>query len=818
MWTDDGFVVRFPESDEPPPVSLLVPRAEDAERLLLAQLGGTALFAGRFRESAARALLLPRRAPGRRTALWQQRRRASDLLAVASRHPSFPLILETYRECLRDVFDVPGLLEALRDAGSGALRVVAADPPVPSPFAASVMFGLVGNYIYEGDAPLAECRAQALAVDHAQLRELLGEAELRELLDPDVVRELAAELQHLDGHAPPHGPDGLHDLLLRLGDLGASEIRARAGDAQTWLRDLVADHRAVPVRVRRKTRYVPAELAARYRDGLGIALPPGLPKALLAPVPDALSEIALRFARTHVPFTTREFADRYALEHARAEEVLRALAATGRVVEGAFRPGGTLDEWCDPEVLRTLRRRSLARARRDVEPVEPAVLGRLALRWHGIATGRSGLDALLDAVERLQGAPLPASIFESEILSARVEGFTPATLDALAAAGEVVWCGVGPLGEHDGKIALYLTDHLPRLWRPPPQTDAQSEREQRIVEFLRGAGACFFDAIHAAAGGGFPAQTVDALWSLVWRGIATNDIFHPLRAYVGSGHAPRGRRVPKHGTAFRSRRLVPPSAGGRWTLVETRVQRRATDTEWSAAAAAQLLARHPVVTRDVLAAENLPGGFAAVYDVLKAMEENGRARRGYFVAGTGAMQFSLPSVPDLLRTLRHAPDPPEVATLAATDPANPYGAALRWPGSGAVIVRGPARSTGAHVVLVNGAAAAWIGRGAHQLHVWLPDDEPERSVFARSIVGELEKLQSAPGAPREMVVQEINGVAARRHPFGRVLEEAGCTPVPEGYRLRRRASTAMPSMRAPGRHALHGPMGAEPDAQVHPHG
>ena len=461
MWTDDGFVVRFPETDDPPDPRLMVPAAEEVEALVLNQLGGTAMFAAKFREAAGRALLLPKRRAGGRTPLWQLRKRSADLLAVASRFGSFPIVLETYRECLRDVFDMPALVETLGRMERREIRVATVDSTVASPFAAALLFGYVANYLYDGDAPLAERRAQALSIDQAQLRELLGEIELRELLDAAAIAEVESELQHLHEDRRARTVDGVHDLLLRLGDLSVDEIDARANvDGRRAADELTKARRAISVTLRGQPRVVPVEYASRYRDGLGVPLPTGLPEAHLEAAPHAALDLVRRYARTHAPFTSTEVAERYGLGRSTVEALLKELAASGKVVEGEFRPGATGREWCDPDVLQSIRRRSLAKLRHQVEPVEPAVLGRLVTHWQGVVRRRRGLDALLDAVENLQGAPLIASILETEILPARVEGYQPSDLDALTTAGEVVWGGLEPLGEHDGRLALYLTDHV----------------------------------------------------------------------------------------------------------------------------------------------------------------------------------------------------------------------------------------------------------------------------------------------------------------------------------------------------------------------
>jgi ATP-dependent Lhr-like helicase len=813
LWGDDGFVVRFPDVDTPPDPALLMPAPEEVQPLVLRQLGATALFAAKFRENAARSLLLPRRRPGMRAPLWQQRKRAADLLAVAAKFGSFPVLLETYRECLRDVFDMPALVQTLGDARSRRVRVVTVDSDRPSPFAASLLFSYVASFLYDGDAPLAERRAQALAVDQAQLRELLGDAELRELLDAEAIEAVERQLQRLDAKYHARTADAVHDMLIGLGDLTAEEIAARAAtpEAADAPAALTRARRALRVRLAGEARYIAVEDAARYRDALGVPLPTGVPEALLTPVRDPFGDLALRHARTHAPFTAADFAHRYAITPESAEALLIRLTAEGRLLEGEFRPGGTRREWTHADVLRAIRRRSLAKLRKEVEPVVPAALGRFAVTWHGLVKKRRGADALLDVVEQLQGAPLPASTLETELLPARLELYDPGDLDAVIAAGEVVWIGVEPLGERDGRVALYLADHLPRLLPPPlpprpgtparragarpPSGDAAgppalSERERALLETLASRGASFFGPLHEAVGGGYPQETVDAIWNLVWQGLVTNDTAHALRAFTRSRATSR-RRAHRERTAFRSRRLVPPSAEGRWSLVqrgapaaESSAGRRSgrtpsNATAWATAIAQQLLTRHGVVTRESVAAEGSPGGFAVVYPVLKAMEEHGRVRRGYFVAGLGATQFALPGALELLRSVRDAGDEAQVIALGATDPANPYGATLRWtaatgePATG----RGPTRTVGATVVLVDGALVAYLARGDRQLLSWLPAAEPERSRAARAVARVLiERVRGGGDTPRGMLVEEIDGTPATTHPLAPFMIEAGFIP------------------------------------------
>jgi ATP-dependent Lhr-like helicase len=850
LWGDDGFVVRFPDVDQPPDPLLLIPDPDDVQAMVVRQLGATALFAAKFRENAGRSLLLPKRRPGMRAPLWQQRKRAADLLAVASRYGSFPVLLETYRECLRDFFDMPALIATLSDVRSRKIRVVTVDSEKPSPFAASLLFSYVASFLYDGDAPLAERRAQALAVDQTQLRELIGDAELRELLDADALDAIEHQLQRLDPKFHARHVDALHDMLISLGDLTAAEIQARVVSAEVaeGVAALIKARRVLSIRIAGEPRYIAIEDAARYRDALGVPLPMGIPESLLTPVRDPLGDLALRFARTHAPFPAADFAGRYGLTIGAAESVLTRLTGEHRLLEGEFRPGGTRREWTDAGVLRMVRRRSLAKLRQEVEPVDQPVLGRFAATWQGIVKRRRGTDALLDTIEQLQGAPLPASLLETELLPARLDAYDPGDLDAVMAAGEVVWTGVEPLGERDGRVALYLADHLARLLpphvaakkaMPAPAKGAAAEaekaaaaavpelpeREAAILSCLRSRGASFFGPLHEAVGGGYPAETVDALWNLVWRGLITNDTLHALRAFTQS-RATRRRKLRRgEPAAFRSRRLVPPAGEGRWSLVRPEraaARAKADATAWAAATAQQLLARHGVLTREAVMSESVTGGFGLIYPVLKTMEESGRVRRGYFVAGLGATQFALPGALDLLRSLRDAPETPEVAVLAATDPSNPYGATLKFPAfapdgssTGARAGRGPTRSVGATVILVDGACAAYLSRGDRQLLTWIPDTEPERSRAARAVARVLiERARAGGEAPRGMLIEEIDGTPPQTHALAPFLGEAGFMAGAMGMQATFPRYPA-PPQRGAARPAFQG-AGPEPDSEPAP--
>ena len=773
IWSDDGMVFRLPESDEAPEVSLFLPAADEIEDAVVANLGQTSLFAARFRENAARALLLPRRYPGRRSPLWAQRKRSADLLAVASRFGSFPILLETYRECLRDVFDLPGTVEILRRIASRRIRVVTVDSRTPSPFAASLLFSYVSNFIYDGDAPLAERRAQALSVDQAQLKELLGEAELRELFDQEAIESLERSLQRLEGNRIRHA-DGLHDLLLSLGDLTEEEILARSespGEVRGWLSQLKTERRVIAVSIAGESRFAAAEDAARLRDGLGIVPPPGLPAAFLAPVEDPLGDLLSRYARTRGPFRLEAPAERFGLAPGMTRLALDRLTERGRLIEGDFLPGGRTREWADAGVLKAIKRRSLARLRREVEPVEPAAYGRFLAEWQGLSRPRAGLDALLSAVEQLQGCPIPASVLEAELLPARIGRYKPEDLDFLCASGEVAWRGIEPLGPSDGRIALYLPDRIPLLATPPGHADG--ELAATIRKLFSERGALFFADL-AAETGAFAGDLVTALWDLVWAGEVTNDTLAPLRSLLRGSSTREGRRRFR-GRSFRSRRLGPPGSEGRWSLAP-KARKPPTETERRTALARTLLERYGVLTREAVAAEGIAGGFSTVYPVLKAMEEAGQIRRGYFVAGLGATQFALAGADDRLRALRAEPEEGQTLILAATDPASPYGAALPWPPSEAR----PQRAAGAQVVLKDGALIAWAGRTETSLATFLPPDEPARSHAARELVLALASLVDT-GRRRAVLVGKVDGRPPAESPLSPHLAAAGFLPGSRGF-------------------------------------
>jgi ATP-dependent Lhr-like helicase len=773
VWSDDGFAFRLPELEDLPDLSVLFPEPNEVEELLVRQLAATSLFAARFRENAARALLLPRRMPGRRTPLWAQRKRAKDLLSATLQVPSFPVVLETYRECLRDVFDLPALRRVLTKVQQRELRVTHVETPRPSPFASSLLFSYVQNFLYEGDTPPSERRARALTLDHARLKSLLGDAGLRELFDPGDLERHERKLQRLEPRAHIPEPEALHDLLWRLGDLTRTELQARveltSQELASALEELVTSRRAVEVRVAGELRFIAVEDADRYRDALGVVPPPGTPVRFGEPSADPLGELVRRYARTHGPFRADEVAARLGTGAAAIEGVLARLAARDALVLGAFRPGTSGVEACDPDVLRALKRQALSRLRKSVEPVSPAAWTRFLSEWHALLRPRDGLDGVLDAVERLQGVPLPASDLEAFILPARVRGFTPGMLDALCVAGEVCWQGVSSVGDADGRVALYLVDHAPLLASPAPPLEGPVI--DRVRAALHRRGALRFDELLREVGG-FPPEVESALWKLTWNGEVTNDTLTPLRSKLRAKSAPAGRRR-RDGAGFTSRRSFSPGTEGRWSLFPSP---SGDETARRTAQATQVLERDGVVVREAVEA------FGALYPVLKAMEEAGRARRGYFVEGLGAAQFAFAGTEERLRAFRDEPEEAPAFLLASTDPANPYGAALPWPKREQAR---PMRATGTCVVLHRGELRAWLSRKGRALTLFLPEDASGRAEALASVAACLSESVDA-GKLQPLHLEEIDGEPASHSLLVPALLDEGFTAAPTGF-LRRKA-------------------------------
>ncbi|MEU5832904.1 DEAD/DEAH box helicase [Streptomyces diacarni] len=839
----------LPVDPDQPPIGVgdvLFDKGE-VEQTVTDQVGGSALFAARFRECASRALLLPRRSPGQRTPLWQQRQRASQLLQVASEFGSFPVILEAVRECLQDVFDVPGLTELMGDIESRRVRVVEVTTPEPSPFARSLLFGYVAQYLYEGDSPLAERRAAALSLDSRLLSELLGQAELRELLDAEVLHELEAELQWRTEERRLKDVEGVADLLRLLGPLTSGELEER-GAEPGWAPELEAARRAIRVRIAGREYWAGIEDAGRLRDALGVALPVGIPEAFTEPVADPLGDLLARYARTHGPFVSADVAERFGLGTAVADGALHRLAASGRLVQGEFHPSGVGQEWCDAGVLRRLRRRSLAALRQELEPVAPQALAAFLPQWQHVGTSSlRGVEGLLRTVEQLQGAPVPASALEKLVLPGRVADYGPPMLDELTASGEVVWAGAGALPGKDGWLSLHLADAAPLLL-PPPHPLELTLVHQAVLEALAGGYGLFFRQIAERARAAQPEATdpqlAEALWDLVWSGRVTGDTMAPLRALLGSGRTagstahrakrptPRGRYgsftaaavaagggVGRRGPG-RAPASAPPTVAGRWSLLP---EPESEPTHRAHALARTLLDRHGVVTRGAVSAEGVEGGFSAAYRVLSAFEESGQARRGYVVEGLGAAQFAVDGAVDRLRAVSTAREResgagqgagaaygagarggssrggPRALVLAAADPANAYGAALAWPAPPADATHKPGRKAGALVVVVDGVLTLYVERGGKTLLAWANDPEApdggtgEADPAAAAseagtarLAAAVEALAEAArrGALGTVTIERVNGTAALSSSLGSTLEGAGFHPTPRGLRLR----------------------------------
>lgn len=836
MHADDGIVLRLPDADmmgldlldfdpvdqdraadpgggapgplsnaaqdsDQPPVGAADVAFDQGEigQIVTDQVGGSALFASRFRECAARALLLPRRSPGKRTPLWQQRQRASQLLQVASEFGSFPIVLEAVRECLQDVFDVPGLTEVMGDLEARRIRLVEVTTQEPSPFARSLLFGYVAQFLYEGDSPLAERRAAALSLDSHLLAELLGQAELRELLDAGVLTELERELQWLTEDRRIKDIEGVADLLRVLGPLTSAELAER-GAEPPWAQELSSARRAIRVRIGGGEHWAAIEDAGRLRDALGTALPVGVPEAFTEPVKDPLGDLLARYARTHGPFTSTAAAARFGLGTAVTDGALQRLAASGRIVQGEFHPAGIGQEWCDATVLRRLRRRSLAALRHELEPVPPAALAGFLPQWQNLGSNSlRGIDGLARAIEQLQGAPVPASALEKLVLPGRVTGYSPALLDELTTTGEVVWAGAGALPGKDGWLSLYLADSAPLLLAPPRPLELSALHESVLTALTGGYGLFFRQIADQVRATTHPdctdPQLADALWDLTWSGRLTNDTLAPLRSLLGSGrtagstahrarrNVPRGRYGSLTAAARPVSRTGPPTVSGRWSLLPAA---EPDPTHRAHALARTLLDRHGVVTRGAVQAEGVEGGFSAAYRVLSVFEDNGQARRGYVVEGLGAAQFAMDGAVDRLRaasTARDRKEPgaaPGALVLAAADPANAYGAALPWPEPPDGAGHKPGRKAGSLVVLVDGELTLYMERGGKTLLAWPTDpDDPALRAAAAALAA-----AARAGALGTVTVERTNGASALTSPLGRTLESAGFLATPRGLRLR----------------------------------
>lgn len=777
LWSDDGIVLRFADADELPPLETFLPEPEEVEDQVVAQLERSALFAGQFRENAARALLLPRWRPGGRTPLWVQRLRSQNLLAVAREFPTFPIMLETYRSCLQDVFDLPGLVDLLKGLRSRKVRVHEVETRTASPFARSLVFAYTAVYLYQGDTPVAERRAQALTLDRDMLRDLLGQEELRELLDASVIEATEAELQGLAEERRVRHVDALHDLLRRVGDLSELEVQLRSdGEATAWLGELEASRRVVRMKMAGEERWVAVEDVGLLRDAVGASPPTGVPEVFLAEVPAAAEALLMRYARGHGPFVTSQVATRYGWLPSQVEGVLAGLEVRGKLLSGEFHPQGREREWCEPEVLRRIRRRTLARLRGEVAPVESTTLARFLPEWQGVGA-KGGADLrLAESLDQLEGVPLPFSELESVILPARVPNFDPRLIDELGALGQLAWVGCGSLGDRDGRVALYRRDRIGLLLEPKEVPEESGPLHRALLDHLELHGASFFTELATATGESTGPELLGALWDLVWAGLVTNDTFAPLR---GLAVRTTSRR--------RGARALPSAAAGRWSLVQTLLDANADPTARAHARALGLLERYGIASRDVLALESVTGGWSHLYPVFREMEEMGKLRRGHFVEGYSGAQFAFAGAVDRLRAARQFGDEPVVHLLSACDPANPYGAQLPWPPPMSAKAR-PRRAAGARIVTVDGELLLYLDRSGRKLWSFQVTDaagKDEALHLALRALGRVFRDRTR----RALRIEEIDGEPAGRWVHVESMVQAGFRAGYKGLELERLSPT-----------------------------
>ncbi|HEX4558298.1 MAG TPA: ATP-dependent helicase [Mycobacterium sp.] len=797
---DDGIIVRLPDTEDAAPgADLFVFDADEIEPVVTAEVGGSALFASRFRECAARALLLPRRHPGKRSPLWHQRQRAAQLLDVARKYPDFPIVLEAVRECLQDVYDVPALTELMARVAQRRLRVVEVETATPSPFAASLLFGYVGAFMYEGDSPLAERRAAALSLDSVLLAELLGRVELRELLDPQVIATTAQQLQHLSSDRLARDAEGIADLLRVLGPLTEHEIADRCTTKEVggWLDGLQAAKRALTLSFAGQTWWAAVEDIGLLRDGVGVAVPVGVPAAFTESVADPLGELLGRYARTHGPFTAHDAAARFGLGLRVTGDVLGRLAIDGRLIRGEFTDSADPDQWCDADVLKILRRRSLAALRAQVEPVSTAAYGRFLPSWQQVGSHNAGIDGLAAVIDQLAGVPIPASAVEPLVFGQRVRDYQPAMLDELLAAGEVTWSGVGQIGGGDGWIAFHPAESAPLTLTAPTEIEF-TDTHRAIMATLGGGGAYFFRQLADGDSG----QLKQALWELIWASWISGDTFAPVRAMLSGARRSPGRRgapahrqrqrpprLSRYSVAHAQARSSDPTVAGRWSALPAAEPESTVRAHFQAEL---LLNRYGVLTKGAVGAEEVPGGFAMLYKVLTAFEDAGRCQRGYFVESLGGAQFAVASTVDRLRSYLDGVDPERreynAVVLAAADPANPYGAALPWPSRKIAdedVTHRPGRKAGALVAVVDGELAWFLERGGRSLLSFT--DDVDAHIAAASALADL----VTSGRVGSLLVEKVNGVPVLepvaqggRAAVQDALIGAGFARTPRGLRLR----------------------------------
>lgn len=801
--SDDGIIARFPDSEgRVPGAELFVFDADSLTQEVTDTIGSSALFAARFRECASRALLLPKRNPGKRSPLWQQRLRAGQLLEVARQYEDFPILIETARECLQDVYDLPALHRLMNQIQQGSVQFVEVTTDVPSPFAAPLLFGYVAEFIYASDAPQAERRASLLALDSNLLGELLGQTDKGDLLAPAVVEQVEQALQRLDPRYQAQHTEGIVDLLRELGPLSLPEIEARfSGDpsqAVAALQQFEEAQRVISVTVAGEARWAVVEDAARLRDALATVIPDNLPATFLQPLPDPIRDLITRYARTHGLFSAQQLADRYGVGVAVINSALLPLREQGNLLHVGSETGQADGVWVSADVFKRLRLRSLQSAREATRPVAPAAWVTLLLERHGVLNPAAtftretlpvaqplyeGIDGLARVIEQLAGVALPASLWESQILRARIRDYQPAMLDELLANGEVLWCGHKALGHNDGLISLHLTEFAAETLPPSDSTQSPTELQQAILEALSHGGAWFAHEIMTKLAGPETPPSGDiyaALWQLVWQGDITTDTWTAVRGLLGSPGATRSRPA----RALRSRhvqRFAPSSLmvrgpgintiAGRWSGL---VRRDISPTRQALALAENMLDRYGVITRGSAISEQIPGGFPALQPVLRGMEDAGRIMRGRFIAGAGGAQFTDALTIERLRELAQQPaDTTAAVALAAMDPANPFGATLGWP----VHMTGarPVRRLGARIAIVGGELALYLPQGGKDLLIFTPDEaQQQAAIAALALALKREKSLS-------FTLETVNGQPVSQSPLLNTLRHAGFSRVPQGF-------------------------------------
>ncbi|GJL47941.1 ATP-dependent helicase [Citrobacter farmeri] len=821
--SDDGIVARIPDSDgKLPDAAIFLFEPEKLLRIVREAVSSTALFAARFRECAARALLMPGRTPGRRSPLWQQRLRASQLLEIAAGYPDFPIILETARECLQDVYDLDALEQVIRRLNTGEIQISEVTTPAPSPFATDLLFGYVAEFMYATDAPLAERRASVLALDSELLGNLLGQGDPLELLDPEIIRQVEDELQRRATGRKAQGMEGVYDLLRELGPMTVEELAVRhegtIADVRFWLDNLSADKRIFPVIIAGTEQIACMDDAARLRDALGVRLPETLSSAWLHPVNTPLRDLFIRFSRTHTLFTRTQIAQTFGLGVAVADDFLRQLRDEGVLIQLRAGTASIADDarastWVNEDVFHRLRIRSLHAAREATRPVPATSYVRLLLERQGLISSADGSPARLPAssggmlegsdgvtrvIEQLAGVGLSASLWESQIFPARVRDYSPDMLDELLATGEVIWSGQKKLGDDDGQVLLHLRDYLAETLSPPSgDSETLSDLQRAILDVLSGGGAWFAPQLSAmiqartqSSGNDewiTPATLHEALWGLVWQGYITTDIWAPLRGLsrtVSASRQPsrRSPRMRRGRPTYASPRPTsvavpvsypPPALTGRWSLLPGE---RLNDTERMLAWTENMLDRYGVIGRQAVITENVPGGFPALQTLCRSMEDSGRILRGRFVEGMGGAQFAERHTIDRLRDLTSSNTENQAFTpvaLSANDPANPWGTLLPWPTHPSSLV--PARRNGAFVVISAGQLRLYLAQGGKKMMVWSENEEiPSPEIFS-ALAGALRR------EPRlRFTLTEVNDKPVRQTTLFTLLREVGFSSSPQG--------------------------------------